>query len=263
LGVLYVASIDEQWRKLKKELSSCHGLLKELQNYEFSFKKFNSWYEVIDQFKKTSWYIPQSDLILKPILQLTRRNNDPRWNIVWTALFWHVLESIFLKKIKFNIDHMDDLWQNINWAFLEVVYSLNIGKYKHNYAYLIYIKILNSLYTTYQLLQDVDRHEQCVDSMELVGLIGYADDAVFDELKITIYLRSYLLQGVITKTEYHLLERTLRYHELISECAGSLGLGYEAAKRQRQRALRKIQKIEKKLSPYKSPKKLFIYRGGK
>ena len=75
-------------------------------------------------------------------------------------------------------------------------------------------------------------------------MIGYADDMEFDEIIITTYLHSYFRQGIITKTEFILLEKSLRYHELISEIAKDLGLNYESAKKQRQRAIKKIRKIE-------------------
>lgn len=243
---MYGTSRERQWHQLQRELKCCYDLLLKIQSYEPFFEQFDSWINVIGYFKKTSWYEPQSDITLRPILQFIQNDNDPRWNVVITTLFWHILESILIEKLSYDPDHSDELWQNIHSAFLQTVHTLDLTRYKYNLASLIYRKSVNRLYHIYQPIWENRPKEEWSDSQELIMQAGSYEDKEFREVIVTAYLFWFLSQGMISNVEYYLLERTLRYQESVKHCADKLGLSYEGAKKQRQRAIKKIREIEKK-----------------
>ncbi|MCP4582103.1 MAG: hypothetical protein GY839_10825 [candidate division Zixibacteria bacterium] len=223
---------------------------------------------------------------MKPILGSIQKDNDPRWNIVVTALLWNALGSIFGKKKSYDEEHLDDLWQNINWVFIETVRSLDLNRFTEKYAYLIYLKTQNALYAKYQSPRKIDRYEFPVKPQILDYVLPFEDlslnklehinpvddgkdpdvesgnisirtylkavkvaDTEFENITSPINLDWLLRHGVISHSEHYLLERTLRYEESMAECAEYLGLSYEAAKKQRQRALKKIKENENSVSP--------------
>jgi hypothetical protein len=251
-----------QWEKLTKELKVCDDLFQLVKDGSPMFDDYSNWLDIIDDFSEIKRKNHLGDQILKPVLDLRRDNNDARWNIVLTALFWHILESIFCHKHFYHPGHPRDLWQNVNSAFLEAIDSPISKDDRYTLTELIYWRTLNILYQNYKPTWHNNDAGVPVNEIELSDLAGSCEDEEFHTVNVTAYLRWHLSRGIISNVQYHLLERAFRYREPIEECASRIGLSRANAKKQYQRALKKIREIEKKLSPLKGKNPLSIFRGG-
>lgn len=268
LSVLFTLTLAQQWQRIQRQLRSCNGLLVKLQRQEELFDKFNNWSEVIAYFRRVSWRSCESDKILKPILVCIQKDDDPSWNTIITALFWHVLTSLFRRNHISNNDESDNLWQNTLWSFFQVISKVDIKTDQTKIAYRIYIA------TRYKLRQHCAQNHRFNNRMISINSVKLDDEDIthqdesFDkinenidkELKLKQINRLYS-RGLIKEIDKHILIATMIYGESVKEYSENSELDYELVKKRRQRAIKKLQHFEKKMSPKRVQTSLLYNRG--
>jgi len=247
------ALIEKQRQRLNKEISEYQDLFAELKAADLDFRKFSNWNEVIETFRQVKWMDSRSDRILRPILQHLRRSGDRRWLDILTAMLWHMLCSIYWRMRVFadhDAEQLEDLWQGINWRFLEYLHSIDIATNDKRIALRIFIKLKNS--TQYEFRKKRRDYKRCVLSEpgKIESIINSKSILNAKAISISARLSLYQRLGILKVIEYEFVESLQSGSESLAESAERLGIDYETAKKVRQRAIKKIKHLEDFLSPF-------------
>lgn len=247
-------SSDRDRVRLEKELhgSEYGELLRDLQKNEPFLRQFTTWADVLIFMRRGSAEDGRKDEVLRPILQAHSDDHNPRWRGILLAIFWPKLEAIRFRRRRWDADH-DDLWQNLAWAFLRVACRADGRQRTDNLAR----KILND---TTRFLGDryrsIWRHVEAeiparrdeleavadLKGVDVVGIARRAEQAAEHER-----LQRHFVTGRLTEGDFLLLLGTRVYGKRLCDYARATGLGYQAAKKRRQRAEAAISRAEREM----------------
>ncbi|MCP4582403.1 MAG: sigma-70 family RNA polymerase sigma factor [candidate division Zixibacteria bacterium] len=242
-------------REIFCQLRACKILLARLHWLHPDTKKFGSWEELIESLPVNELRSNYSDTIIRAILDTMQKSSNDGWTTVLTAIFWPLLEIIY-KKLTFIYQirdrDLDDLWQNIYLTFLKVINRIKLSERKAPISLKIYNDIYHDIYQTIisnfkRNKTDTSLESLTVDKIDEIFKIKVDPGIVFYE-NINEY-EVCLKHGVIDELDYHILVNTFIRNDTLENVAFDLGIGYEAAKKRRQRAVKKVEDFLKKLSP--------------
>ncbi len=224
-------------------------LLQGLKRKAPFFKRFKTWAEVLAFMREGRSDDPRKDKVLRPIFRAHMEDGDPRWRQVLTVIFWPGLESIHRQKRHWD-PNPEDRWQNIHWAFLEVLCRTDVEKRLHRLVQKVFNQTVRRLYGEYSRKWRRTGHESLMDPEDLDRLpdaesIGSTSAELREAQEAALRrLRRYLDRGHISEAGFLLLVGTRVYDKSLAQCAREVGLSYEAAKKRRQRAEATIASIQ-------------------
>lgn len=197
----------------------------------------------------------RKDLILRPILEAHTQCPDPCWATILLVIFWPGLRSIQWRLISWDSDP-NALWTNILGEFTQVVYNLDPRFRPNRLVQKIYNDTICRIRCSYRAER---KRWENVDSMDsddfdestLLNRKPPEHEALKEKCEMAQRLETYRRRGVISDPECDLFIGTIVYGELLEDFANRMGLGYEAAKKRRQRVVKKIREREKKVKSRK------------
>ena len=230
--------------QLEQELKSekYQELLVRLQRKEPFLRHFGTWTDVIAFMRTGTSDDPRKDEVLRPVFETHAEDSDPRWRAILLVIFWPGLESIHFQKRGWDQDP-DERWQNIVWTFLQVLCRVDVRRRPDRLVQKVFNDTVHHLYNEYRRAWERTKHEVAVDPEEINALAGGIEGIDFagierreaQEIEIK-RLREHAEAGRITEVDFLLLVGTRVYGRSVSDYAREAGLGYQAAKKRRQRA---------------------------
>jgi hypothetical protein len=252
-----VASLSRNWdrEQLEREIQcrEFQELLRGLQCKEPFLRQFETWSDVVTFMRRGLSRDPLKDGILRPILSAHADDQDPRWRTVLLLIFWPGLEGIYFKKYFWDRLHPDDLWSNIVWTFLEVVCRIDVKRRPERLVSKIANEVFHRLHDEYRRVWDRMARETNVEQEEFEALAGGVDDTGFAEVEFReqqeVEIRrfqNHMEEGRISEADFLLVVGSRVYGRSVADYAREAGLGYQVAKKRRQRAEAVIRQFEKK-----------------
>jgi hypothetical protein len=241
---------SDQWISLQRELKKCYYLLETIKQEEPLFHGFHNWQEAITYFRSIRWADPACDAFLLPLFNRLQEGSDPRWHIVMTAIFWHLLVSLYKKRAFYEPGNCNEIWQVIHWRFIECAYGLDLSSSKTDIIRRFYNTLKESARFHYKKTKDNLLSIAPIDKsvFQIINLSRTKESA--ENASVHGRLSLYLRLELITPVDHELLTGIVNGSESLHEYALRLRLRYDTAKKIRQRALKKIADIEKSLSPF-------------
>ena len=220
-------------------------LLRDLQGRQPLFRRYDSWDAVIMEMRRGTSRDAIKDDILRPIFAAHAKDEDSRWRSVLLVIFWPALVAIHARRIAWDLEP-GELWQRIFWCFHQTICRLDGRARSHGLPQKIYNDTFHRLYADYARDWERSSQEAPLDLVEAWrdprADISALDDRIDGEEQIR-RIRALVNHGQLTETDFRLVVGTLVYDFSLEESAKRLGLGYEAAKKRRQRALAKIRPL--------------------
>jgi hypothetical protein len=250
---MHSASKENQWQSLKRQIEDRHDLLAEVQESETEFRKFTNWSAVIKAFRQLNLNDKRCDTILRPLIRRLRDGGDSAWQEILTAIFWHLLCSIYgriAKLLNNDFPALEDLWQDINWRFCECLHSVDIDPNEKGIAYRVFFRLKDMIRDEVRSRRRKNLHLVESDPAKVDNAISARCNLDAPKIKISARLSLYCERGILRPVEYEIIKSLLSGSETLIECAERLGINYEVAKKASQRAINKIADIEKSLSPF-------------
>jgi hypothetical protein len=241
-------------RNLQLELATEHyrQLLRTLQRKEPFFRRFNDWKDVIAFMRQGTSHNPQKDEILRPIFKAHDEDQDPGWRTILTAIFWPALESIHWKKRGWDPDP-DDRWENILWVFVEVICRIDVTKRPCRLVQKVFNDTVHRLHDEYRREWVHMEREKATEASQLEDLAPRAEDIGFAAIELRDAqeaeirrLQQHMQEGRISEADFFLLVGTRVYGHSVADYAREARLGYQVAKKRRQRAEATIRRFEEK-----------------
>ncbi|MDH5528207.1 MAG: hypothetical protein OEY97_12980 [Nitrospirota bacterium] len=236
------ASRDRDREQLAQEIQEpgYQALLQRLQADEPFLRRFGGWAEVLAYMREGTSRDPRKDDILRPIFRAHREGGDARWRTVLLAIFWPGLSSIHRQKRTWDPDP-EELWQNVLWTFLRVVCRIDTDRRPARLAQKVFYDTFHNLHEEYRRTWDRTNPERPWDDEIHALAVGHGidfDRIALEELRAAELktLRAYFRAGDISETDYLLLVGMRVYGESVADYARRARVGYEAAKKRRQRA---------------------------
>ena len=227
-------------RKIKNEYFK--SLLTKVREKETFYKRFGNWGDVVSFMRAGTSQDPRKDNVLRPLFHILQDDQDPRCQTILLVIFWPGLESIHRKKRHWDID-MEERWQNLLYTFLMTITKINPKRRSRRLVQKVYNDTVRNLYRDFEKSWNLQHREISIppDAFEWIfdGVedIGFALVEHQDEQEVEIRrLRQFVDCGVISEADFYLLVGTRIYGKSLAECSQEVGLGYEAAKKKRQRA---------------------------
>jgi len=253
---LHYGKRHAQKQSLIRQLKYCQDILIDLKSLNDCFTPFSYWFEVLNYLKPGALRKPAADNIIRITIGRAQLNSDRRYQDILTAIFWPLLEIIynyFIRHFVTTTEMKDDLWQYIHWSFLKVLTRIDLHKREGPIASKIYNDVYHDAYLHLKSANEESASEIDIDIIELktsdiIDLPPKNKEIELADCRCD--LEQFRSTGLISDIEYHLLCGEIIYEEPLVETATRLEIGYEFAKKRRQRAVKKIQKSLKKLSPY-------------
>jgi len=246
------ASRRQELEHLERELKTeAYGaLLQELKRHSHFLGRFDAWPDVVAFMRAGTSDDPRKDEVLKPILAAHGRNGCPRCTLVLTVIFWPALESIARKSRKLSPDQ-DELWQDVHCTFLEVLGRIDLAKRSARLVQKIYNDTHHRLRDKYRRRQQLTGRETPTCEEELEVVAGVVPDIDFDGIAVREWqeaeldrFRRHLVNGTIPGTGFEVLAATRVRGMSVSQYAAEVGIGFQAAKKRRQRAEEAIRRAE-------------------
>ncbi len=249
-----MGSLQNDHIRLEQELQTepYQVLLEMLRRSERSFRQFQAWSEMIAFMHAGSSRDPRKNDILKAILRRHSEDRDHRWRTILLVIFWPALTSMHWQKRKWDKEKAV-LWQNVLWAFLQTVCRIDIKRRDYGLVQKLVNDTAHRLYREYRRKWDQEKleeeyalemHEALANSVDDKGIaaveLQMEQDAEIERLQLLERT------GLISETDLHLIVGTRIYGKSLTESAEEVGLGYQAARKRRQRAEAKIRMDEKK-----------------
>ena len=243
---------DEDRERLEQELQdrAYQALLRKLQREHRFLRRFHRWADVIVFMRHGTSKDPRKDEVLRPIFEAHAQGRDPRWRVILMAIFWPGLESIHGQKRHWDPDP-DERWQNVTWTFLQVLCRIDVTRRQDRLVQKVYNDTVHHLYDEYRRTWNRTNREFTADAEEIDALVGDVEgiDIASIELReaqgIEIRrLRAHMDAGRITEADFLLLVGTRVYGTSVADYARKRGLGYQVAKKRRQRAEATIGRFE-------------------
>jgi len=236
------ASRDRDREQLEQEIQepSYQGLLRRLQEDEPFLRRFGDWAEVLTYMREGTSQDPRKDDVLRPIFRAHRKDGDARWRTVLLAIFWPGLASIHRQKRTWDPDP-EELWQNVQWTFLRVICRVDVDRRPNRLVQKVVNDTIHDLYEEYQRTWERTNPERRWDDEIHVLAVGHGidfDRIALEELRVAELksLRAHFTAGNLSEADYLLLVGMRVYGESVADYARRARLGYEAAKKRRQRA---------------------------
>jgi hypothetical protein len=254
LGVVPWTSRNQDYDRLVRKLKteSYQRLLDKLRDFAAIFHRFAVWTEVIAFMRVGSSRDLRKNDILKAILWCHDDDWDHRWRTTLLTLFWPALVSLKHQKCRYDDDE-DILWQHILWAFHETVCQIDLTRRDHGLVQKLVNDTAHRLYAEYNQEWNAKKlQEEYVKKKRTAVTKGFNDmgiaevDLEMEQETLIRWLQSFERRGLISETDLHLIIGTRIYSESLAEAAEREGLGFEAAKKRRQRAEAKIRVRVKK-----------------
>ena len=238
------------------------ALLLKLQETEPFLRQFGGWTDVIAFMRGGTSDDPRKDDVLRPILAAHAADQDARWRTLLLAVFWPGLDAIATRKQRWDAD-ADERWQNVVWAFLQVVCKTDPAKRRDRLVQKIVNDTRYKFHDEYRRLWRKDEREVVTDPGMFEDLAGVDDTPVFENLDRQMAqdaeierLRSHLDAGRIKEVDFLLLVGTRVYGKTASESGREIGMNTGQARKRRQRAeaaIRKKEEISVPLDPSEPP----------
>ena len=196
-----------------------------------------------------------SDFVLRWLIKNCRDQPGTHSQELFLLVAWDSLLGLHRVLLRLDED-VDGLWSNLTWSFLRVVcrFDLNmrpgfIGKKLLNDTQhdtrQCYAKFRNDP----SFNQTTDPENDPLDRVQ-VGDLGHASaDILLDRSLAIKHLRRLVRSGHLSRPDFQILLGCHLYGRSINEMAVHLGIPYGAAKKRRQRAVKKLQKSAPHLSP--------------
>jgi hypothetical protein len=247
-------SVRSHFEYLEKELqgSPYQVLLGKLQRKHIFLRSFRTWADVVAFMRSGTSTDPRKDEILRPIFEAHSEDRDPRWRTLLLVIFSPALESIHFKKRGWDPD-ADERWQNVIWAFLQVVCRIDVNRRHQRLVQKIFNDTVHRLYDEYERVWRRAEREVSPENMDieavadLVGLdLEDIDGRIGREMEIE-RLREHLDAGRISEADFLLIVGSRVYGRPLVDYARDAGLDYQLAKKRRQRAEAVIRRFEKKI----------------
>lgn len=220
----------------------CSELLRKLHAHAPQWSEYATWTEVVAFMRRGTSLDSRKNALLEAILYEYRVDRNARWSTVLLLIFWPGLESLHRRKLAWDADE-DELWQNIVWTFLKVLFRMDLDKRRHRLVQKIVNDTAHHLHDEYLRRWRYAEHESQTD---LESLDGFAvrpdviDDAVLDarqhQDESVHRFRRHWEGGRISEADFHLLVGTRVYGKRVAQYARETGLNYQVAKKRRQRA---------------------------
>lgn len=248
-------SRDRDRERLEQELRTEEyvELLRTLQRRDSFFHTFTTWADVLVFMREGGMRDLRKDEVLRPILRFHSESEDPRLRGVLLAIFWPGLESIQVRK-RFWDDDAEERWQNIAWTFFSVVFRVDVTKRPERLAQKIYNDTIHHLHDEYRRHWDAANREIATDLKAIVDLAGTVEGIDVEVLELRDAharkidrLREHFRAGRITESDFLLVAGTRLYGQSIAGYARGARLGYQVAKKRRQRAEAAIHRYEKEM----------------
>ena len=225
-------------------------MLRYLQRRNPFLRRFRTWADVIVFMRSGTSKDPLKDEILRPIFQVHAADQDPLWRTILLVIFWPGLESLHWKKRFWDRDP-DEFWQSISWVFLKVVCGIDVRKRPNNLVVKVFYGVIHELHEEYRRTWNRMEHEISIELEVLNAVAARPEDnpfAVFarrEEQEIEMRrLRRHLEEGRISEADFLLIVGSRLYGKSIADYAREADLGYQAAKKRRQRAEMVIRRFE-------------------
>jgi len=225
-------------------------LLRGLQERAPFLKRFPSWAEVLAFMQEEASHDPAKDEVLCAIFQARSEDRDARWNTVLLTMFWPGLQSIRHQKRHWDRDSAE-FWQAIVCAFLDVVSRLDLKKRPTRLASKLCCETIHRLHDLYRKIWDQAAFEIPTDPQILDSFPSDTWEAAVakvrareDEEAEVERLRRHMLAGRLGKEDFALLVATRVHGQSLADYARQAGLGYQVAKKRRQRAEAALRRFE-------------------
>lgn len=236
-----------QLRELEREVcgQDCQQLLECLKRREPSLGAFASWPDAVEFLLQGPNKDPGKDAVLRPILEL--RDSDPRRAVVLLFLFWRRLGWVYGWKQRLDPD-ATALWSNVTWVFMRVVEGLDVTRRRDRLIDKVINDVVNGLSREYRRSRVRSAREVPTDPQDPNGAIESdqrsSQDRRLASLLAERRLRRHLAAGRLSEADFFLLCGTYIYNHPLADCARELGLTPEAAKKRRQRAMKRLRPYE-------------------
>jgi len=216
-------------------------LLEVFQKQAAGMTEFDSWASVLKFMRLADGDADRKNAVLVAIVQARSDFPDPRWATIFLAIFWPGLEGIHRRKKHWD-DDRKECWQNVLLAFLAVIERLDLTKRAERLVQRIIWETIHRLHDHYRRVWRQNDFGTPTDNVLLQDKVLDWDigcDLVdhFDEIeRVIMRLRQHVKSGRINETDFFLIVSVRFKGRSIQECADELGIGYQAAKKRRQRA---------------------------
>lgn len=235
------------------------ALLLKLQETEPFLRQFGGWTDVIAFMRGGTSDDPRKDDVLRPILAAHTADQDARWRTILMVVFWPGLDSIATRKRRWDGDE-EERWQNVVWAFLQVVCKTDPAKRRDRFVQKIVNDTLGKFYDDYRLSWNRDEREVATDPGMFENLAGVDETPIFEDLDRRLAqdaeigrLRSHLDAGRIKEADFLLLVGTRVYGKTAAESGREIGMNAGQARKRRQRAEAAIRSNDAKFLSRSTP----------
>lgn len=252
---------DHDRQMLEQEIGGADhaALLLKLQKTEPFLRQFDGWTGIIAFMRGGRSDDPRKDEVLRPILVAHMADQDARWRAILLAFFWPGLDSIATRKWRWDGD-ADERWQNVVWAFLQVVCKTDPSKRRGRFVQKIVNDTLHRFHDGYRRSWNKDELELVTDPGMFEDLAGVDDTPVFEDLDRCLAqdaeierLRRHLDAGRINEADFLLLVGTRVYGKTAADYGREVGMNAEQARKRRQRAEAAIRRNEKRILSRSTP----------
>jgi len=235
---------DPDLDRLQRELDGDGylGLLEDLKEWDRFFEQFSTWREVVSYMWTSVSRDAGKERILRAILDVHALDRRPHWRTILLVFFWPGMRALQRKKQQWT-DDPDEFWQDIVSSLLEVVSALYPRTTRMHPVSAIYWGTFHALYRKYAAQWERDRRELQVDSEFIQARILGTRYGRSPQEDLASKLDWHRKSGRINEVEFLLLVGSLVHGRPLKDCAGEIGLTYEAAKKRRQRGLGKLKEL--------------------
>jgi hypothetical protein len=231
------------------------SLLHNLQQTDTFLRRFSKWEQVVAFMREGTSHDPLKDRILHPILTSHAANQDPRWRSLLLVIFWPGLNSIANRRRKWDPDD-EERWQNLVWAFLQTLCSVDPAKRSARLAQKIINDTCRRFYDRYRRLWIRTDREELTDPEQLEALASAGTNIDFDGMdRISAQeteierLVTHMAEGRLCEEDFLLLIGTRVYGKTAAEYAREMGMDGEVARKRRLRAEATLRESEEKKNP--------------
>ncbi len=238
-----------EYRRLLRELATpkSRRLLQRLQWDREALRAFATWENLIDFMQAGEADESDQDRILRSILAEVEQRGDPTARTALLALFWPGLAKVFRQRRRWDRDP-DELWSTITWVFLRAISKFRTARRPERIASKLINDAYRDLHREYRRrwrFQNGTKPLEDEDGDEVHAIGSTAPDPAIalvesrhDSLSV---IRAWAEATQASQVDVELVVRTRLLDELLADVAEDLGLGYEAAKKRRQRTEASLQ----------------------
>ncbi|MFH2074935.1 MAG: hypothetical protein ABIJ57_06245 [Pseudomonadota bacterium] len=221
-----------------------------------------NWAKAKDWVEESGHKAEACDVLLTPVIQAAQQEPDAIWNSILLYLFLRPLGD-FLRARKW-LDEQAALFSQLHWDFLHAVYRIDL----HQRRKFIGQKIINDTFwatrreyaKTFRRpgFQGEDPENSPIDRIPCAYASQAVPEFLIDRDWAIARLKDFARRGRISRGDFQILLGCCLYGRSLDDMATRLGIEYGAAKKRRQRALEKIEKIAPDLSPSTTDSPLYL-----